>query len=272
MNEKIKSCFENYKESIFRINHDLIFWNNYLESQNKALIEDNINNKESLSAAIFCAYDWSHDKIGGNLKCNEKVYNIKISDLETKRVEFFSWIINLSILKAYNSIEILILQGIQLSYFPDSENPTYGKKQNKKIQGKIKSILIENEIRFNEVNNDHIMKFLEFKSAKIKSFLNLNLNINIKTKWYEFFVLISLLRNIIAHNGMIISLDTKNEIKSKANDIFSKHFELLPYEDNYILSPKQAKFDEFINLINSFAVNILKFMLEKDDLEFIDLK
>jgi len=270
MKENIKNCFLTYQESIFTIDQDLQFWNSYLEAANKTFIN---NSKErTLRNSIFFAYDMPYDTIGGELKSNKREHPINVSELESKRIDFFAWVINLSILKAYNSLEILILQGIQLAYFANLENPINGKKQCNKLQEEIKKVLTNEGIKHDTINNDYIIKFLILKSYKVKSFLELPMSSDLKTKWIDFFTLISILRNVIAHNSMCINLDIHNEIKSKSKDIFERHFDLLKKENGQLLiKPKQVIFNEFITRINSIAVNIYKYIFDMNNLEFIEL-
>lgn len=262
--------FNIYKDSLFRIDNDLRFWKEFLKSNISALahMED-----KSIQTAIFCAYDHDYDKISGTLKCNEKIYQTNISELEKRRADFFNWIMNLSILKAYNALEILILQAIQAVYFPQMDDPIKGKKRADKINSMIKEYLQSNKINPNTKNNEHLIEFLTMNSVKLKSFLNLEMNNDLNTRWQEFFYMISILRNVVAHCGMIVQLDIQNEIKSKAKDIFERHFEII-LDDNRlpILSPRENIFGDFINYINSLSISIYKFVFDQDDLNFIGLK
>lgn len=270
MKKQAIECFNIYKESIFSIDHDLRFWSHFLKSSIDKFpgIEDRV-----INTAIFCAYDHQFDRIGGILKCHEKVYKTKSSELENKRIDFFNWVMNLSILNAYNALEILILQAIQIVYYPKMANPIKGKKQTDKLQIQIKSFLKSNSVKINTKNNDHLIQFLKSKSEKLNSFLDQPLNIDLKTKWIDFFYLISILRNIVAHCGMIVQPDLHNEIKSRAKDIFERHFEILQNVNGLpTLSPKGEIFGNFIRYINSLSISIYKFVFDEDDLTFIGLK
>lgn len=270
MKQHVIDCFEFYKESIFNIDNDLRFWKSFLKSSiNQYPKKDD----RDINIAIFCAYDYQHDNINGILKSHKKVYKIKTSELETKRIEFFNWIMNLSILKAYNSLEILILQSIQIAYFPSMPNPIEGKKQNDKIQKKIKDFLETSSIKINTKNNAHIVQFLRIKCSKLDCFFNLPMNVDLTTKWVDFFNFISILRNIVAHCGMIVQPDIHNEIKSKAKDIFERYFEIKQNVNGLpTLIPKNEEFTNFLNYINSLSVSIYKFVFNENDLTFIGLK
>jgi hypothetical protein len=270
MDKKILDCFNIYKESIFKIDSDLGFWNYFLKSS----IDDYSKSSDrELNTAIFCAYDLQHDKIGGGKKCHEKVYRIMSSELDHKRIDFFHWIMNLSILKAYNALELLIYQAISITYFPDIPNPILSKKNNDKIQNRVLEFLRSNSIPVNTRNNEHLITFLCEKSPKLRSFVHLPMNVDLKTTWINFFYLISLIRNIVAHCGMIVQRDTLNEIKSKAKDIFERHFEIIKDEKGLpILTPRNEVFGNFIDNINSLSIGIYKYVFNENDLTFIELK
>jgi len=270
MKQQALDSFNIYKESLFSIDNDLRFWRYFLKSSIDKFPK--IGGRD-INTAIFCAYDHQFDKIGGLLKCHEKVYKTKESELEKRRIDFFNWIMNLSILKAYNALEILILQAIQIVYFPNLTDPVAGKKQSDNLQKHIKDYLKNNSVKIDTKNNDHLIQFLRLNSTKLRSFFQLPMNVDLSTRWIDFFYLISILRNVVAHCGMIIQKDLHNEIKSKAKDIFERHFELiLDLNGLPMLCPKDSIFGDFLNYINSLSVSIYKFVFDENDLSFIELK
>lgn len=270
MNQQALDSFNIYKESLFSIDNDLRFWRHFIKSS----IENfqKIGDRE-INTAIFCVYDHQFDKIGGILKCHKKVYRTKESELEKRRIDFFIWVMNLSILKAYNALEILILQAIQIAYFPNLTNPITGKKQSNNLQNRIKDYLKLNSVKIDTKNNDHLIQFLILNSTKLKCFLELPMNVDLSSKWIDFFYLISILRNTVAHNGMVLHKDVHNEIKSKARDIFERHFEIiLDSNELPILCPRDSNFCDFLNKVNSLSVSICKFVFDENDLSFLELK
>lgn len=265
-----KIIFNIYKKSIFEIENDLRFWKRFLTASIKTYEE---NDERTIHQAIFTAYDHEFQKIGGKLKRAEEVYETKTTDLAKRRNEFFIWVMNLSILKAYNSIEILLLQLIQLRYFDVLEDPINGKSQTDKVTSKICEVLKQNGIRPEKRNNRYLIDFLAMKSQKLNSFFELPMNVDLKTKWAGFFNFVSILRNVVAHCGMILHLDVKNEIKSVAKDIFERYFETSVGDEGLPkLSPRVEEFGNFINYLNSFSVSVLKFAFDQDNLNFIGLK
>lgn len=267
---QVKKCFDNYKESIFSIDHDLKFWKYFLKISIDAYPS---TTDREINTAIFCVYDHPWDRIGGVLKCHEKVYRTNVSELHKKSIDFFSWVMNLSILNAYNSLEILILQAIQMAYYPKLSNPVEGKKQTAEIQYQIKNFLKNNSIKVDTKNNDYLIQFLKLKSPEISSFLNLKMNTDLNTKWIDYFYLISILRNVIAHCAMVVQPGIQNEIKSLAKDIFERHFEITKNLEGFpILNPKPDIFNEFIKFVNSLTISIYKFIFAENDLSFIGMR
>ena len=154
-----------------------------------------------------------HNSDDGYLKSYETPFELHTKDLEIHRKFFFFWVMNLSILKSYNALELFILQVIQLSYFPTLQNPINGKKQADEVQKQIKNYLLNNNLQYDTKNNRHIIQFLKYQSAQCCSFLDHRMRIDLKTNWENFFELFSILRNIIAHQGIILNSDIHNEIK-----------------------------------------------------------
>lgn len=269
-NSQIQECFDSYKESIFNIDHDIRFWKHFLKISIDSFLA---SIDREVSTAIFTVYDLQYDKIAGCLKTHEKIYKINASELQAKSNDFFTWVMNLSILNAYNSMEVLILQAIQIKYYPDLKNPIDGKKQTDKIQRQIKNYLEINSVKVNTKNNNHIIQFLVLKSPKIKSFLNLNMNTDLQTKWIDFFHLLSILRNTIAHCTMVVQPEVHNEIKSISKDIFQRYFEIKRNRNGlWTLNPRIEIFNNFLHQINSLTINLYKLIFDESNLSFIGMR
>jgi len=265
-NHDILTAFEIYKDAVFGVDADLRFWQSFLK-----LSIDEYKNKSSrpdeVFSAIFPAYNINPRTNSGLLKTHKKAFSIKTLDLDIHSQDFFAWVTNLSILKTYNALEVFLLQAIHLRHFPNLKNPIDSKKAVEQINREIKAYLTTQNVNSDTKNNRHIIQFLKHQSTDISSFLKLPIRIDLTTNWENFFELISILRNIIAHQGTIVSTDTHNEIKSKARDIFQRHF-VLPKDDNdYMnLHPIADQFLNFTSLYNDFAVNTVKLMYNENDL------
>jgi hypothetical protein len=176
---------------------------------------------------------------------------------------------NLSILKAYNLCEILLFRSIQLLFFPSLNNPIESRKYTNAINTEIKKNLPKPD----STNNRHIIEFLKLKVQKFDTFSDQKIRIDLTTNWASFFEMFSILRHIITHQGSIVDINTHNQIKSKAKDIFERHFDL--FENNLgfkILNPLEGDlFSDFINLINDFSLNTVKFIFNETDLSFLDM-
>lgn len=268
---KIQEAFETYKNTVFKVDTDLRFWQSFIKLSIKDY-QSKPSSPDVIFQAIFHAYNINPKTNLGLLKTVKTVYSRKTIDLESQSVDFFVWIMLLSILKTYNALEILLLQAIQTNYFPSPQDPNLSKKACDEIHREIKNNLISNGIKPDLKNNRHLIDFLKIKSPEIDSFLLLPIRTDLTTNWKDFFELISILRNIVAHHGTIVSSDTLNSINSKAKDIFKRHFtvnrELLGYN---ILKPNQEQFLNFLNFYNDFSVNILKLIFNQNDLTFIGI-
>lgn len=229
-------------------------------------------NYDVVHEACFRAYDISQITNERCLKVHYKHSSKNITNLDRNCKDFFIWIMNLSLLKTYNALETLLIQSIQLRYYSNFINPIGNKKAIDQITKEIKSYLTTQGISADTKNNRHIIGFLSHQSSEINAFLKLPIRNGITTNWESFFEFISILRNIIAHQGTIINADTHNQIKSKSKDIFQVHFTLPKDENDYMnLCPKDEQFLGLISLCNDFAANCVKLIFGENDLSFIGM-
>ena len=121
-------------------------------------------------------------------------------------------------------------------------------------------------------NNRHLIEFLRSKSNSFNAFADNKMNVDLMTTWANFFELLSILRNVVAHQGTVITNDTLNEIKSKSRDIFERYFEVTwdTTGDKHI-SPKENGIVSLIGVMNDFVVNTVKFINGEKDFKFIGL-
>jgi hypothetical protein len=270
-NSKIKDAFETYKNTVFMVETDLRFWQSFIKLSIKDY-QSKPSSPEVIFQAIFHAYNINPKTNSGFLKTVKTDYSRKTIDLETQSGDFFIWIMLLSMLKTYNALEILLLQSIQKKYYPSLKDPILSKNACDLIHREIKNNLISNGIKPDLKNNRHLIDFIKTKSSQIKRFLILPIRIDLTTSWENFFELISILRNIIAHHGTIISSDTHNSIKSKAKDLFERHFILKTEMAGYNhIKPIQEQFLNFLNFYNDFSVNVVKLIFNQNDLTFIGI-
>ena len=177
-------------------------------------------------------------------------------------------------MKAYNAMEILLLQAIQLECYPTQKDPLLGKKPSENINKEIRAFLKSQQYNPDTKNNRHLILFLKEKSPKVNSFLNLLVRIDLKTNWEAFFEMTSILRNIVAHHSMIVTKDAQNEINSIAGNLFYRNFDLVSDElGNSVLQFKSIhQFQTFLDYLNDFSLNTTKFLFDQADLSFIDLE
>jgi hypothetical protein len=266
--------FSHYQKTVHQIEVDIRFWKHFLTISIDRYKLENPENRW-IHQSGFSIYDFSLEGSGGWLKSSDLVSSIEINDLNQHSNKFFIWIMNLAIIRIYNSLELLFLQTIQYKFLSSLENPIKGKKYASKINSEIKEFLKAQSKNDDTTNNRHIISFLKEKSLPCKKFLSLPVNkVNCTSNWENFYEFFSILRNIITHDGMIVSKNVNNNLKSIAGDIYSHFFELMTdKEDPEILQVKNEEyFLNFLILVNDLAGNCLKFVAGKPDLKFIGLK
>jgi hypothetical protein len=266
---KVLNIFSYYRNSMFSISNDLIFWNISLENMIKDYPENPAFRNQDVFQSIFCVNNLPSKPYENSVKVYNGSFSVKTNELIEYKNDFFQWIRNISILKAYNSCELLILRSIQLKYFPSLEDPLKNRKSAKKVEKEIKNFISE----FDSVNNRHLIKFIQIKSSEFKSFSNDPVRMDRNTTWKSFFESFSIIRNTIAHNNSILSEDSLNQLRQTSRDIFEYHFDLKKDDNNFNhLLPKGGDyFSNFLDLINDFSINTSKFIFEESDLRFLDM-
>jgi hypothetical protein len=264
-------AFEKYKNVIFNVDVDLNFWTSFIDTE-ITIYQQRKNIPDEIYAALFVAYDLDIHTQQGFLKSNPSTRSLYKSDLKQQRVNFFMWIRNLAVLKSYNALEIFLIQAIWINYFSNEKDPTSSKKAADNIQSKIKEHLNITGLSTDSRNNRHLMEFLKNKITGYTDYLDSPLNVDLTTTWGNYFEMFSVLRNIIAHQGTIINIDTLNEIKSKAKDIFQRHFKVVndEFKESH-LQPKELNFSNFISIVNTFVLNTVKFAAGEPNLIFLNM-
>lgn len=250
---------------------DLKFWQSFM----KLSIKDykiKYAQTNDIFQSVFSVYNIDPKTNRGLLKTMKSIYSRKTIDLDDHRKDFFTWIMILAILKIYNAVELFLLYSIHLKFFPALKDPLQSKKVVDKIQNEIKKYLTQYGIKLDLKNNRQIIEFLKIKSTSIKSFLASPVRTDLTTNWENFFELISILRNMVAHYGTVITRDAQNEIKSKAKDIFVRHFELSQNKNGHsTLKPRLDQFPNLIHFFNDFSVNVVKLLFKQSDLTFLGI-
>ena len=256
---------------MFQVGIDLQFWNRFLKSSITKYQETETKPREILTS-LFGSYDIDLSSNSGFLKVYDKPKSINTEDLQEIRENFFSWVINCSIVKTYIAVESAFMKVIWIKYFAELENPLDSKKKFDKLTKSIISSLKEAGIKRDTKNNRHIVEFLKWKSKDYNKFLVQPIRIDLTTNWSNFFELLSILRNIVSHIGSKVSMDLLNEIKGSAKDIFERHFTI--DQDNFGFKhfhANQEQFGNFLNLVNDYTLNSLKIILNEKDFNFLKM-
>lgn len=271
-NERLTIAFAVYKNTVWEISTDIQYWQSFLKWAIKEY-QEKTNYPDLLFEAGFCVYDIDYSTQSGLLKSHNKTFTIYKSELENHRQDFINWVMNLSIIKAYNAVELFLLEAIKILYLPANQNSVNSKRNIDQIQKSIKEYLLANGCTYDTKNNRHIIEFLKANSSSFTMFLSNPIRVDLETNWANYFEFLSILRNIISHQGMTININVLNEIKSKSKDIFQRHFELV--EDSYgfmSLHPKESVFPGFLFLINDFTLNTIKHVASQPNLDFLDMR
>ena len=267
-----KSYFDEYLKTAFQLEIDLRFWKHFLSTSIKDYKLENPENRW-INETGFSLYNLQPDGLNTWLHVSKQTSSIEIKDLETHSDNFFTWIMNLSIIRLYNASELFLLQAIQLKYFPSLQPLNSNKKNANKVVAEIKNYFGANGQSFDTTNNRYLIEFLKAKSSDFTSFLQLKVNVDWTTTWDGFYEFFSILRNVITHHAMIITPDIRNNLNSVAKDAFTHYFiQSSNTMDIDILKPKnEHDFLFFVSHVNDFVSNAVKFIAEEPNFDFIGL-
>lgn len=267
--QHIIDIHESYKKSIHSLVDDLGFWYHFIN--NWAIPEFQKQNQPRLiRSSGYGAYDHSPVLPEGYFKMSLEIREIHSQDLEQHSNNFFNWLMNLSLVRAYNALEILLLKTINTAFLNLQTNTFTSKRERNKIDKEIDRLL---NIKSERINNKHLIQFLKENSTDFNSWLQLKVRVDTTITWQNFFYLISVLRHCIVHQAMVLHQDLINDINSKASkDFFERYFSLTDVGNNsFELQPIQDKFNNFLDMIIEFAVNTLKFVSGQPDFKFLKM-
>jgi hypothetical protein len=267
-----KVIFDEYVRTVFQLVVDIRFWKHFMDTSIDKYQENNPDNRW-IHEAGFAIYNIP---LGGGtwLHTSKDTKTIEIDDLPKNNKDFFTWIMNLSLVRVYNSLELLLAKVIRIEYFPGLDDPGKGRKEINKIYEAVKSELKSAGLPTDVKNQRHLIEFLKWKSPEFNSFLQVSVNPhNWKTNWKNYFEWISILRNIITHQEMLVTPDVRNDMNSIAGDMLKHYFEDPIDKGNpELLQPREVQlFLNFLSHINDFAGNTLKYVSGESDMNFIGL-
>ena len=266
-----KKSFTEYSKSVFKIENDLKFWRNFLTHSIEKYEIDNEYNREVFSA-IFTIYNRPLEHNNTWLYTSELDHKIEIIDLKSFNDNFFDWIMSLSLVSVYNSVELLLLQIIRIRTFPTLKDPSLGRDEKNKLIQEIGNYLVTNDLKVIKKNNLFLLDFIKSECPNYSNFLKLKLNNDWDVNWESFYFFISTLRNIITHQGNVTTGNV-NLLKSISKELFDTYFILFHFNGNSILKPKdESSFFNFLSLINDFSGNTTKYIADEIDLRFIGFR
>lgn len=266
---EIIAIHEEYRKSVHIPVDDLRFWGHFIN--NWAIPEyQRQNEPRIIHSSGYGVYDFSDAFNKGFLKMSSEVRNIHSKDLEEHSGDFFNWLMNLSLVRAYNALEILILQSTNACFLNLGIKTSASKRDMNKIHSEIGKKL---NLKSDRVNNKHLIQFLCENSDDFKKWVKDKVRYDGLITREDFFYLISVLRHCVVHQAAILSKDSLNEINSKSSkDFFSQFFTLVDAGNNcYEFKPIQEKFIYFLDLSIEFAVNTLTFVAKQPNFRFLKM-
>lgn len=267
---KIDKHSEKYISSVYQIATDIWVWTEMLK-KTIANLEKESNPPQTFFSSIFTVYDIDSGSNNGllNIYSNESK-QISTHNINDQKEDFLRWVRCLSILRIYNAIEIFVLSSIYDHYFKGEISFENYRNKSYLITEEIRKYFVVNNLgKFDTTNNKHLIKFLSHKEPELKIFFSQKVRVDLNTDWQQFFELLSLLRNVVAHNSMLLTKDALNQIKSQAKDIYERHFSNdIVVDELILLNPHEAKFSNLLSMVNDFTLNTVKLIKGEPNLNF----
>jgi hypothetical protein len=254
--DEVKRYIANYKQCVT----DIQFLNSCISEHVK-----NLNLTHTYDSYFDSNY-YIHN-IGPNADLQLKKYQHGKHTIDAENItewqnNLLSNINVIHIVKMYNAIERLMILAIRDNFFQFE-------KITSKLQNKIDSKIVETGYN-DKKNNKHIIEFLKGKSEICKEFLTEKINIYQTITWEHFFQLLSILRNSIAHNGGYIDKNITNHLKSIDKKFADLYFN---FENDRIQIKDNMQFAlSFFGKCDKFTINLIKFIYNKTDLDFLCIK
>jgi len=263
---------ERYIDSIHEIETDLSFW--------RPVIEGAIQKHQELGFNDFKANHFYSSFTANNFDLTTGVGRLStyVKSIPLHEDSFLRWITALALLRVYNAVEVLLFSTITEEYLKKK----FSLKNLKALEGEIfkevqatfsnKNIPTSN---INKKNNRHIIQLIKLRSSSAEQFLSSNIRVDLSTTQENLFEFISILRHIIAHNAMVITPESLKIIEDKALPVYERYFtndQIIDKASKLIfLNPIQERFSNFLNLVNDFALNTVKFVKGEPDLRFTEM-
>ncbi len=255
----ISSEFNKYLVNYDECYSDISFMNSCI-TEYKRELNAILPNQDEYFASVFTVYN-SGPNSDNLLKSHNREYKVSSSIYSSWQEELISNIHILNLVKYYNACERLIIALIRDLYF---DNVPADHQLQKKIDLEIKNTGFTNT-----KNNRHLIDFLADKNILCAEFLNEKINIDRKINWKNFFNLISILRNNIAHNGGYLNSDILNSLKGVDKKLIDSYFITI---EEKLKVKNNVQFHNFFNYYDQFVINLVKFACGESDLKFLDLK
>jgi hypothetical protein len=261
---------EAYKKNMHMLSIDLSFWSHFINQWAIPEYQQQFGNK-LMQSTSYGVYDHSPLSSMALLKTAHDIHEIHSQDLPAHSSTFFSWLHNHAHVRAYNALEILILETINCAYLNSAFDVHVGRSGVNAITSKVAELWPDSKKDRN--NNNQLIYCLRANCPDFEAWLKQLVRIDVKTTWKGFFELASKLRHCVTHQAMIVHYKMANEIKAQNNsDLFYRHFDLVVAgKATYELKPIQLNFDNWLEYYKEFGITILKLVTEQSYLNFLGL-
>ncbi len=258
---------DRYVHSMMEISSDYTIWKSIVDTAILQYQKQGVKDvKNELCSMLFSAYNL-------NAKTGKDFLYIYPRNIPLQQDSFFRWVANLAILRVYNSIEILLYSVIMEEYMRKKYSLANAKEDELVIKFEIRKYLKKNKVE--QLEERYIIQYLYRKSPEVNDFVREKMRVDLDTTWLNFFEFISMLRNLVAHNAMVVNPSNMTQIEKIAGDVYYRYFSneilLEGNEEQIILNPKSDYFDTFLGFMNDFALNMVKCIKKQQDFAFLSL-
>lgn len=254
-----------YSEVVFSISNDLAFWKSFLPATIHAYRERYPQQTRLFESGHY-AYNinltdnkgWLHE-LGMSAEINN-------SNLDQSRERFLMWIQLISLVRIYNALELLLYGIIETRYFP----PTEKRRPLKTLKTLILTELKKDGIAHDTKNNGFLLVYLAYRNLALSRFFSLPVS-NFTHSRTDFFEFLSVIRHIIVHDGMLLSRNNHNLLKSRYSEFMDRFFLVQNSaggEKKLLFNEELGAMQYLLSVSNDLAYNTIRFAF---DLEAINV-
>jgi hypothetical protein len=265
-------AFNQYKNTSIQVQRDVYLTEKFVGNAVDGYL-DGTGKPFGFSTVNFGVFDLASDNQSGLLAVDRSVWELTPSNIENTNKKFFDWVATVSIIRLFSSLEVLLQQIVWKAHFENEMvDPMKEQKNRIKLKRRIVGFLDWKGLPNDSGKNEHLLQFLNYHHSSFEAFSSRLVRTDLGITWLPFLKFLAVVRNIIAHNDMVISNDEINVLKSQSSALFERAFYFEQDESglNHIRL-KHEQHANFLAHINDFAANTVKFVAGETDLRFLGL-